>query len=102
RVIFYDYDELSTLSACNFRELPQSSEVEDELSPDPWFSVQENDVFPQEFLPFLVPEGPLRQVFLDVHGDLLDVKWWRSVQERLRRGELFDVFPYHHRRRLRH
>jgi isocitrate dehydrogenase kinase/phosphatase len=101
RVIFYDYDELSTLSACNFRELPESASVEEELAPEPWFSVQEHDVFPQEFLPFLVPEGPLREAFLEAHAELLDVHWWKSVQERLSRGELFDVFPYHERRRLR-
>jgi hypothetical protein len=31
-VIFYDYDELTTLAECVFRELPQSDDVYDELA----------------------------------------------------------------------
>ena len=50
RVVFYDYDELCFLTDCNFRELPLPSTYEEEFAEEPWFSVRENDIFPEEFL----------------------------------------------------
>jgi isocitrate dehydrogenase kinase/phosphatase len=94
RVIFYDYDELSTITACRFRRMPSASTEADEMAAEPWFSMGEQDVFPEEFLPFLVPEGPLREAFTAAHNDLLTVNWWRGVQERLAAGEMFDFYPY--------
>ena len=101
RVIFYDYDELATLTECRFRRLPQPRSIDDELAAEPWFSVADHDVFPEEFTPFMVPPGPLRDAFLDAHGELMDASWWCSVQERVRAGELVDTFPYPRERRLR-
>lgn len=101
RVIFYDYDELAPLTDCRFRRFPAPRSPDDELSAEPWFSVTEHDVFPEEFAPFLVPNGRLREVFLDAHSDLLDARWWCAVQERVRTGELVDTFPYPAVRRLR-
>jgi len=94
RVICYDYDELCLLSECRFRRIPPPATYEDELSAEPWFSVGENDVFPEEFHAFLVPPGELRDAFLAAHGDLLDVAFWHRAQERLGAGEVVDVFPY--------
>jgi isocitrate dehydrogenase kinase/phosphatase len=73
---------------------------EDEMSADPWFSVDEGDVFPEEFLPFLVPAGPLRDAFLEAHADLLTVAFWREMQRRQSAGEIPDFFPYPRCRRL--
>jgi isocitrate dehydrogenase kinase/phosphatase len=101
RVIFYDYDELATLTECRFRRLPVARSVDDELAAEPWFSVADYDVFPEEFTAFMVPPGPLRDAFLDVHGDLFDPEWWCGVQARVRAGELVDTFPYPRERRLR-
>jgi isocitrate dehydrogenase kinase/phosphatase len=101
RVIFYDYDELALLTECRFRRLPQATSDEDELSAEPWFSVGEHDIFPEEFVPFLLPPGRLRDVFLDAHADLLDPAWWQAVQARQHAGELVDTFPYPAARRLR-
>ena len=67
---------------------------EDEMSGEPWFSVGPHDVFPEEFVPFLGFDGALRDAFRRQHGELLTADWWRSVQERLRRGELFELLPY--------
>lgn len=100
RVIFYDYDELATLTDCRFRSLPAPRSVEDEMAAEPWFSVAEQDVFPEEFAPFLVPAGRLRDAFMDAHRDLLDPRWWIGVQERVRAGEMVDTFPYPQERRL--
>lgn len=101
RVIFYDYDELAPLTDCRFRYFPEPRSADDELAMEPWFSVAEHDVFPEEFAPFLVPNGALRDAFRAAHGDLLDADWWCTVQERVRGGELVDTFPYPAHRRLR-
>jgi isocitrate dehydrogenase kinase/phosphatase len=94
RVICYDYDELCLLSECRFRRIPAPTTIEEEFAAEPWFHVGEHDIFPEEFQAFLVPPGPVRQAFLDAHGDLMDVKFWKGAQDRLARGEVLDVFPY--------
>jgi isocitrate dehydrogenase kinase/phosphatase len=101
RVICYDYDELCLLSECRFRRLPEPTSLEEELAAEPWFHVGEMDVFPEEFRAFLVPPGPARELFLQAHGDLLDVDFWQGVQRRLEAGEVFDVYPYRRSARLR-
>lgn len=100
RVICYDYDELALLTDCQFRVIPQPASDEDEWSAEPSFFVGESDVFPEEFRAFLVPPGTLRDAFLQAHGDLLDVRYWRDTQARVRTGEILDVFPYQPYRRL--
>ena len=100
RVIFYDYDELATLAECQFRWLPTPQTVEDELAAEPWFSVGEHDVFPEELLKFMIPPGRLREVFLEAHRDLLDPAWWQATQESARAGAVPDTFPYAPSRRL--
>ena len=100
RVIFYDFDELSTLSDRVFRHLPAATNADDELSAEPWFSVGETDVFPEQFAPFLIPAGPLADLLRERHGELFDPDWWRGVQERLASGEIFDTFPYSLEKRL--
>ena len=101
RVVFYDYDEISLLSECRFRALPAARHDDDEISAEPWFSVDPGDVFPEEFLPFLIPPGPLRDAFLEAHADLLTAEFWRGMQERQAAGELPDFYPYKPNRRLR-
>ncbi len=101
RVVAYDYDELQSLTACNFRRFPPSRDYDDELADEPWFSVAENDVFPQELETFLGLSGHLREIFTAHHGDLLDVPVWHAMQERNHRGEVIDVFPYAETSRLR-
>ena len=102
RVIFYDYDELAAVLDCEFRDMPSAGGYgDDDFGEEPWYTASERDVFPDEFRRFLVPAGPLRDAFLDAHADLCDAAWWRGVQERLRAGEVEDVFPYRQERRLR-
>jgi isocitrate dehydrogenase kinase/phosphatase len=100
RVIFYDYDELALVSECRFRELPEPTDPEDETRAEPWFFVADNDIFPEELLPFLGLPPPLREAFVEAHGDLLGVRFWRGVQERLRAGEIPDILPYRADQRL--
>jgi isocitrate dehydrogenase kinase/phosphatase len=100
RVVFYDYDELSKVTDCNFREMPESQDPADEMSADPWFGVGEHDVFPEEFRNFLGVRGELRDVLELHHSDLFGVRFWHRVQERIRSGEVIEIFPYKRSRRL--
>jgi isocitrate dehydrogenase kinase/phosphatase len=100
RVVFYDYDELCLVTDCNFRHLPVSSSYEEEISAEPWFSVRANDIFPEEFPRFLaMPEAAMVELFTH-HGDLFTAGFWRSVQAKLRTGDLPEIFPYRAERRL--
>lgn len=101
RVVFYDYDEICPLLDCNFRELPTARQYEDELSEEPWFSVGENDVFPEEFAAFIGLTPDLRRVFLKYHGDLLLPEFWRRTQEQLRTGAWTHIRPYGKAQKLR-
>ena len=101
RVVFYDYDEIALLTSCTFRRLPDARDDIEELSDQPWFSVTDGDVFPQEFGSFLGLTGPLREAFLAVHGDLLDVDFWHARQAAIRAGVVIDLFPYGADQRLR-
>jgi isocitrate dehydrogenase kinase/phosphatase len=100
RVVFYDYDELCFVTECNFRELPQATSHEEEMSAEPWFSVRPNDIFPEEFPNFLAfPEGA-REALMAQHGDLFHPEFWRQMQEKFRAGDLPEIFPYPRERRL--
>jgi isocitrate dehydrogenase kinase/phosphatase len=100
RVVFYDYDELSPLVDCRFRDLPANADETSEADGPPFF-VGANDVFPEEFDRFLGLTGELRTAFLDAHGELLAPRFWREMQRRIRAGEYPDFFPYPAARRLR-
>lgn len=100
RVVFYDYDELTTLGECVFRKLPSSSSYEDEMAAEPWFAIGPNDVFPEEFSTFFGVQGPLREAFLARHADVFDASAWQEWQRRVRAGEMIEIFPYDDELRL--
>jgi isocitrate dehydrogenase kinase/phosphatase len=100
RVVFYDYDELCFVTDCNFRDMPAATTYEEEMAAEPWFSVRENDVFPEEFPRFLAMPEAARAELLKQHGDLFSAQFWRDVQARLRAGEMPEIFPYPPERRL--
>jgi isocitrate dehydrogenase kinase/phosphatase len=101
RVIFYDYDELCHVTDCRFRDMPQATSEEDEMRAESWFYVADNDVFPETFMSFLGFNEHLKQLFLDVHGEILTADFWRHVQQKHAGGELLEVLPYHpHRVRV--
>jgi isocitrate dehydrogenase kinase/phosphatase len=94
RVVFYDYDEIALLTEVNFRRLPEATSDDEETSGEPWFSVSPNDVFPEELPTFLFAPGPSRDVFLELHADLVDPAFWIATQDRIRAHIQDDVFPY--------
>ena len=100
RVVFYDYDEICYLTDVNFRAIPEATNMEDEMSADPWYSVAPNDVFPEEFRRFLFGRAETKRLFEKMHGDLFDPEYWRELQRTIRHGQVIDVFPYRRRRRF--
>jgi isocitrate dehydrogenase kinase/phosphatase len=94
RVVFYDYDELCPLTSCNIRKLPESTGYDDEMASEPWFYIDVNDVFPQEFRNYLGLTESLRKVFLQHHADLFEVDFWLRAQQAIQAGNLPHTYPY--------
>jgi isocitrate dehydrogenase kinase/phosphatase len=94
RVVFYDYDEIQPIGEVAFRAIPKARTYEEELSAEPYWSVGEGDVFPEQFDGFLVSEPRAREMFYEHHRDLLDPAFWQAKQQRVLAGEQEDVFPY--------
>jgi isocitrate dehydrogenase kinase/phosphatase len=100
RVVFYDYDELCFLTECHFRKLPEARTPEEEIAAEPWFSVRENDIFPEEILQFLAFPKPALAALLEHHREIFRADFWRVIQRQIRAGEIPEVFPYGTERRL--
>ncbi|HUS14584.1 MAG TPA: bifunctional isocitrate dehydrogenase kinase/phosphatase [Chloroflexia bacterium] len=100
RVVFYDYDELCLLTDCNFRHMPQARDADEDVSAEPWFSVAENDVFPEELGTFLGLPPPQRAIFTAANPELFDVPFWADLCARHAAGEVIDIFPYKESKRL--
>ena len=94
RVIFYDYDEICFLDECNFRDIPPPRNARDEMSSVPWYSVSENDVFPEEFSYFFSGNPHAKEAFETFHSDLYQRQTWQEIQRRIRDGESSYVYPY--------
>jgi len=100
RVVFYDYDEVQYLLDMNFRKIPEAMTYEQEMASEPWYHVGPNDVFPEEFITFLSTDPKIRRLFKQMHPELFDVEYWHKTQERLRHGDIEDVFPYPQQQRF--
>ncbi|MBV8248195.1 MAG: bifunctional isocitrate dehydrogenase kinase/phosphatase [Comamonas sp.] len=94
KVVFYDYDEIEYLTDCNFRAVPPPRDEMDEMSGEVWYSVGPRDVFPETFGPFLLGHPAVREMFMRHHADLLEPAFWQQYQDRIRTGQMPDVFPY--------
>jgi isocitrate dehydrogenase kinase/phosphatase len=100
RVVFYDYDEIVPLTDCRFREIPPPRSFMEEMSDEPWYTVAENDVFPEEFSRFLGLSAAHRDLFLSRHADLLSTPFWINAQEEIRLGHIRHIRPYRSKYRL--
>ena len=94
RVIFYDYDEICYMTEVNFRDIPDALYPEQELSSEPWYSVGEQDVFPEEFALFICQDPKTRQFLFQHHAEIFSASYWRQLQERIQNGYVEDVFAY--------
>lgn len=95
RVIFYDYDEVSLVTECNFRDIPPPRDEVDELRSTPWYYIGKKDVFPEEFIKFLSIDQGLRQIFLQAHAELLTAAYWRQIKSLYQSGNAPPVIPYY-------
>ena len=100
RVVFYDYDEITTLTDCNFRVIPEPRNEYDEMRAGTWYSVAPEDVFPEEFRLFFSGNARARKLFEEIHSDLYDVKFWQNLQQKISQGYIVDVFPYRRAKRF--
>jgi len=93
---------MSTTAAemCDLRELPAATSYEEEIAAEPWFSVHENEIFPEEFPRFLGFRPDLLETLIEYHGDLFQAVGWRRVQTALRAGSILNIFPYRTDKRL--
>lgn len=94
RVVFYDYDEICFLTECNFRKIPEPRNEMDEMSSQPWYSVADEDVFPEEFNYFFSGNPKARRAFVTKHADLFEASYWQGIQKDIINGTATDVFPY--------
>lgn len=94
RVVFYDYDEICYLTECRFRKMPTSVYPEDEMAAEPSFSVDPQDVFPEEFATFITTNPEHRRFLIETHPELLDYRYWQARQQDVRDGVQPDVYPY--------
>lgn len=94
RVIFYDYDELRLMTECRFRRLPEAADDALEFNSEPWFNVEENDVFPEQFPRFMGLNNKHLAALREIHGELFDPSWWQAIQHLLASGQALDVPPY--------
>ena len=101
RVVFYDYDEICYITECNFRRVPPARDYDDMMSDTPWYSVEEDDVFPETFGPFFFADAKDMQYFKKDHADLMDPAWWKQVKENILNGSQQDIFPYADKKRFR-
>jgi isocitrate dehydrogenase kinase/phosphatase len=100
RVVFYDYDEICYITDCNFRRIPPARSYEDEISDTPWYSIGQNDVFPESFAPFFFTDSSDMARFRKDHAELLTAEWWNRMKDTVLAGVLTDVFPYPVKRRF--
>jgi len=100
RVVFYDYDEICYMTECNFRKIPPARDFMDEMSTEPWYSTDENDVFPETFGSFFFPDPKARELFYRNHKDLVTAEYWQETQKTIDEGGQQDVFPYPAKRRF--
>ena len=71
------------------------------MASEPWYSVADEDVFPEELNSFLGFSGTLREAFERVHGDLASVEFWTGTQKRIKSGEIIEFSPYAEALRLK-
>ncbi|MDQ7728074.1 bifunctional isocitrate dehydrogenase kinase/phosphatase [Halomonas sp. SpR8] len=95
RVIFYDYDEVCYITECRFRHLPKGQGVDVSS-----LSIGPNDIFPEEFGPFMFANKTLRDMFMVQHPELFDPDYWLELQQAIVDGRVIDVYPYRNKQRF--
>jgi len=100
RVVFYDYDEITLMSTPIFKKIPKAKTYEQEMASEPWYYVGQNDVFPEEFKYFMLPNPYMKEVFNKKYKKLLDADYWVSIQEKIEQNGVIDYYPYGSEKRM--
>lgn len=100
RVVFYDYDEIVPMKSMRVRRIPPARTPEQEMATEPWYRVEENDFFPEQFEHFVMSYPKVRETLLKYHADLLEPEYWQEIIQNLENGVRADVFPYAKRARF--
>lgn len=64
------------------------------------FYVGPNDIFPEEFGPFMFANPELRAIFMQQHPELFDPDYWLELQQAIVDGRVIDVYPYRNKQRF--
>ena len=94
RVIFYDYDEICYMNEVNFRDKPIAVTEEQIYAAEPWYTVDDGDVFPEEIGIFALANQSYRAAFCRYHANLLTASYWQKCQQKVANGLISNVFPY--------
>ena len=83
RVYLFDYDALTAFTEVKIRSNRDRYDGEEDI---PDWVFEEGEVFLPEEIEWglRIPSRRLRQLFKEVHGDLLQVDYWDQIQEQLR------------------
>ncbi len=94
RVVFYDYDEITYMTDCNFRRIPPARHPDEEMFDMPHYSVNEGDIFPEEIATVALTTDQHRKLFRELHSELLDAKYWNDRKASIEMGLIEDVNTY--------
>ena len=89
RVVFYDYDEICYITECKFRRVPPPRDYDDMMSDTPWYSVEENDVFPETFGPFFFANPDDMAEFNKNHAELMTAEWCQQMKQEIEEGDQY-------------
>jgi isocitrate dehydrogenase kinase/phosphatase len=99
RVLLFDYDAVEKLTEVKIRT-NRDREAGEESPPD-WFFESGTIFLPEELESGMQFRSRFaRQCFREVNADLLEVAYWRQMQERLQRGEIPELSMYPESARL--
>jgi isocitrate dehydrogenase kinase/phosphatase len=102
RVVFYDYDEIVPLNEMRIRRIPPARTPEQEMATEPWYRVEKNDFFPEQFENFVISHPTIRKLFMKHHPDLIEPEYWKAVMEDIAENQRADIFPYDQSQRFIH
>ena len=94
RVVFYDYDEITYMTDCNFRRIPPARYPDEDMFDMPHYSVKENDIFPEEIATVALSTEQHRKLFQELHSELLDAQYWNDRKVSIEKGLIEDVNTY--------
>lgn len=100
KVFLFDYDALEPFTEVKIGSNEGRVDGEEDM-PD-WYYEDGVVFLPEEIEANLrIPDGPLRELFREVHGDLLTVEYWQRIQDDLRAGKVPTVRIYPESGKLR-